>query len=395
MDLEKALEQFDSVETNLRRLEKVWEEMQQIIPSGYTFLGSSPEGLRYVELQRSYSRISNGIPAIDGYEITTIPEDVDAITQMRIEAQEVGEYTFGLRVQEDVEAPTREIDEYRSRFRRARRELVRSKLQELVSEINGLLSSLIVAVPSNRLKVRHEDWPKLVEAFQQIERLAGSQIPQTGRWSDMRRHLHFAEGHDLHDIASMDWPSVRADIEASMYSELEPVPVPTTDLASLVEAKPTGPVTTKLKWDALTAEQFERLLFNLISDAEEYVNPQWLMQTNASDRGRDLSVERIITDELSGTTRQRVIIQAKHWTKKSVRPTDVTDTLTEVSLWEPPPIQSLIIATSGRFTADAVAVIEKHNNEGKRPQIEMWAESHLELLLARRPHLVSGFNLRS
>ena len=57
-------------------------------------------------------------------------------------------------------------------------------------------------------------------------------------------------------------------------------------------------------------------------------------------------------------------------------------------------IQSLIIATSGRFTADAVALIEKHNHKGNRPQIEMWAESHLELLLARRPHLVSEFNLR-
>ena len=29
MDLEQTLEQFDAVETNLRRLEKVWEEMQQ------------------------------------------------------------------------------------------------------------------------------------------------------------------------------------------------------------------------------------------------------------------------------------------------------------------------------------------------------------------------------
>ena len=125
-----------------------------------------------------------------------------------------------------------------------------------------------------------------------------------------------------------------------------------------------------------------------------FANPQWLMHTNASDRGRDLSVDRIITDALSGTQRQRVIIQAKHWTKKSVRPIDATETLTEISLWEPPVIQSLIIATSGRFTADAVALIEKHNNEGKRPYIEMWPESHLELLLARRPHLVSEFNLR-
>lgn len=394
MDLEKALEEFDSVETNLRRLEKVWEEMQQITPSGFTFLGTSPEGLRYAELQRSYSRISNGLPAIDGYRITAVPEDVDDITEWRTNAQEVGEFEFAMHLEQRIEEPIREIDEYRSRFRRARRELVRGKLQELVAEINRLLSSLAEAVPTDRQPVEHEDWFELVAAFQQIERLAGSQISRTGRWSEMRRHLCWAQGVDVHDIAEMDWPSVRADIEASLYSELDPVPVAATDLTSLVEAKPTGPVTTKLKWDAISPEEFERLLFNLISDAEEYVNPQWLMHTNASDRGRDLSVERINTDELSGTSRQRVIIQAKHWTKKSVRPIDVTETLTEVLLWEPPVIQSLIIATSGRFTADAVALIEKHNNDGKRPQIGMWPESHLEMLLARRPHLAAAFNLR-
>ena len=394
MDLERALEQFDAVETNLRRLEKVWEEMQHIIPSSFTLLGTSPEALRYAELQRSYSLIANGIPAIDGYQITTTPEDVDDITHARLDAMEGGEFEFAVRVEQRVEQPTREIDEYRSRFRRARRDLVRSNLQELVSVINQLVSSLAEVVPSNRQPVEHEDWPELIAAFQQVERLAGSQIPQVGRWPEMRRHLYWAQGCDVQDIASVDWPSVRADIQASLYSELEPVPVGSTDLASLVQEKPTGAVTTKLKWDAISAEEFERLLFNLISDAEEYVNPQWLMQTNASDRGRDLSVQRIITDALSGTQHHRVIIQAKHWTKKSVRPTDVTDTLTEISLWEPPVIQSLIIATSGRFTADAVAFIERHNNDGKRPQIEMWAESHLELLLARRPHLVSGFNLR-
>jgi len=125
----------------------------------------------------------------------------------------------------------------------------------------------------------------------------------------------------------MDWPSVRSDIEASLYSEHEPVPVSAENLVSLVEAKPTGPVTTKLHWERISAGEFERLLLNLISDAPEYVNPQWLMQTNASDRGRDLSVERIISDALSGNQRQRAIIQAKHWTKKSVRSIDVTETL--------------------------------------------------------------------
>jgi hypothetical protein len=395
MDLERALEQFDAVETNLRRLEKVWDEMQQIIPDGVAFLGTSPEGLRYAELQRSYSQISSGIPAIDGYQITYIPADVDVIAQERLDAMELGEFEVRVSVEQRyLEEPTREIDEYRSRFRRARRELIRARLQELIALISRLLASLTESIPGYNEQVEGEDWDELVEAFQQVERLAGSQIPRVGRWSDLRRHLRFGQGGDLHDIANMDWPSVRSDIEASLYSELEPIPVGTEDLGLLVQAKPTGTVTIKLQWGAISAENFERLIFNLISDAEEYVNPQWLMQTNASDRGRDLSVDRIITDALSGTQRQRVIIQAKHWTKKSVRPIDVTETLTGISSWEPPVIHSLIIATSGRFTADAVALIEKHNNEGNRPQIEMWAESHLELLLARRPHLVAEFNLR-
>jgi Restriction endonuclease len=167
----------------------------------------------------------------------------------------------------------------------------------------------------------------------------------------------------------------------------------TEDLTTLVQAEPTGTVTTKLNWEAINAEEFERLLFNLISDTEEYVNPQWLMRTNAADRSRDLSAERVIRGELSGIQHQRVMIQAKHW-KKSIRPIDVYEALTGISAWEPPVIQVLIIATSGWFTSDAVAYIEKHNNEGKRPQIDMWPESHLELLLARRPHLVSEFNLR-
>ena len=292
--------------------------MLQIIPSGIGFLGTSPEGLRYAELQRSYSQISSGIPAIDGYQITEIPEDVDAIAQARLDAMVVGEFEDRVSVEQRyLEVPTREIDEYRSRFRRARRELVRGRLQELIASISRLLISLTETMPGDTEVVEGEDWDEIVEAFEQIERLAGSQIPRVGRWSDLRRHLRFGQGCDLYDITNMDWPSVRSDIEASLYSELEPIPVGTEDLGLLVQAKPTGTVTTKLQWDAISAEDFERLLFNLISDAEEYANPQWLMHTNASDRGRDLSVERIITDALSGTQRQRVIIQAKHCSKRS------------------------------------------------------------------------------
>ena len=111
--------------------------------------------------------------------------------------------------------------------------------------------------------------------------------------------------------------------------------------------------------------------------------------------GRDLSVDRTITDSLSGVVRRRIIVQCKHWLSRSLNVDDCLSAVGHVALWEPPRVDVLIIATSGRFTADAVQWIEKHNADGKRPEIELWPESHLELLLAPRPALVTEMGLRT
>lgn len=157
---------------------------------------------------------------------------------------------------------------------------------------------------------------------------------------------------------------------------------------------PTGPVTTRLLWERLSDEDFERLVFNLISATEGYENAEWLTHTHAPDRGRDLSVIRVREDALAGTQRDRVIIQCKHWLTKSVGVPDVSVARDQMALWAPPPVDVLVICTSGRFTTDAVQLIEKHNTERERPAIEMWADSRLEQLLAARPHLVAEFKLR-
>jgi hypothetical protein len=83
------------------------------------------------------------------------------------------------------------------------------------------------------------------------------------------------------------------------------------------------------------------------------------------------------------------------WGEKSVSPKDVTEAKTAMKLWEPPPVDVLIVATTGRFTVDAVTLIEKNNTDGERPRIDMWPENHLERLLAKRPDIVTSFNLRS
>ena len=65
-----------------------------------------------------------------------------------------------------------------------------------------------------------------------------------------------------------------------------------------------------------------------------------------------------------------------------------------MALWSNPRVDVLTIATSGRFTADAVAWIESHNASGASIKIEMWPESHLERVLAGRPAVIAEFGLR-
>jgi hypothetical protein len=119
-----------------------------------------------------------------------------------------------------------------------------------------------------------------------------------------------------------------------------------------------------------------------------------VQHTHAPDRGRDLSVITVENDPLAGVRRYRVIIQCKHWLTKSVGASDVNSVRGQMELWQPPRVDRLIIATSGRFSADAIALVEQHNLADRALHIGMWPDSHLELLLAARPHLIGQFGLK-
>lgn len=395
MNLDQALGEFDAAETTLRRLEDVWQRLIELVPSGISFMGSSAEGIEYEDLQRAFRALADGLPAIGTSRISEVPLDLDEIAQNRFDAQEIGEIEALVAVERGVSTPGEAIREYRFQFNWARRQLVRHRVQELIAQVQDLLSELVSKVQSNNEPVIDPKWTVLVESVREIERLMGSGMTRKGRWSELARHIAFGQGCDLHDIANHDWPSVLADIESALFGELEPIPVQVDDLAELAASQPRGPVSTKLAWEVLDDEGFERLVFNIIGDARGYENPKWLTRTHAPDRGRDLSVDRVVPDALSGVTHQRAIVQCRHWLTKSVRAPDVAEAVAAVKLCEPPPVDVLILVTSGRFTADAVTWIEKHNHDRDRPIIHAWAETHLESLLAQRPHLVSEFGLRS
>jgi len=187
---------------------------------------------------------------------------------------------------------------------------------------------------------------------------------------------------------------VRHELSRVTFGDDDPLPVDLADLNELLESRPAARISTKLNWEALDDESFEGLVFRLLSDAPEYENVRWFTKTNAPDRGRDISADRVIRDSLGGTTFKRVIVQCKHWLSKSVGPSDVSSVAGQMDLWGPPRVDVVIIATSGRFTTDAVDMAERQNASDRALRIEMWPESHLEALLAARPGVVADFGLR-
>ena len=382
-----ALERFEATEANLVKLERLWDELESLTPASIQFGGSA----EHEDRVRCYSLILRSLPAIDSWRPETEPMEIDDVAQNRLDAMELGEPHILSSVEAEIEKPGRELREYRFRFNQKRRALIRDALIDLIDTIDEDIRHLKTMANSSEppASPQSDDWARLLHHVREIEVLLGSSVPKPPRWGDMLRHIKFAELGDLEDIETIDWPSIKKALRKDLYGENEPLPVDVADLGELVATRPGGSVTTELAWSNLNDDGFERLVFSLISNEPGYENPEWLMRTRAADRGRDLSVTRVMMDGLSGTRRQRVVIQCKHWLSKSVALPDVSSARDQMALWPNPPVDILIIATSGRFTSDAVAWIEQHNHTGVRPLIEMWAESHLERLLASRPALIA------
>ena len=390
--LMNALEKFEATEANIAKIERLWSELENAVPSGISF-GEDPD---YDDKVRAYSLLLDALPMIDGWKPTMSPWTLNEIAQIRWDVLELDEPTAFVQIEEGIAQPGKEIRAYRFQFNVKRRALIRDALVQLIGDVDSDLRVLRKKLTNrdDSIPLPPELWAALQRHISEIEVLLGSSVPKPRRWTDMLRHIRFGELQDFHDIERHDWPSIKEALHRGLYGLDDPLPVGIQDLAELVTAKPSGSIATKLDWSSLDDGEFERLLFALIGNEAGYENPEWLMQTRAPDCGRDLSVTRTTRDALSGTIHQRVVIQCKHWQTRSVNLQDASLAKEQMALWKNPRVDVLIIATSGRFTRDAVEWIELHNARGTSPRIEMWPESHLEHLLSARPALIAEFNLR-
>lgn len=387
MTLDQLLRQFEKIDANLKKIDVNLRRLDEIESA------TTSTGYSFDDCAGAVYDIWNALPPIDGWKPDIEIYDPNQKTLMRFDAQEVGEPHAFFAVEEEFEQAEATIKDYKRRARQKRLDVTRARILELSEQADQAVSVLKSKIKAGASDFFAEHEP-ISEAVKEIDALLGSAFQRPPRWSDLRRHLSFWEECDVHDIVNHDWPSVYPVLTEQLYTEDEPIKLDIGDLGTITVSAGNKPVTTQLNWDRLDEENFERLIFNLIVEEPGYHDPKWLMRGNAPDRGRDLSVDRAYEDSLSGVIRSRIIIQCKHWRTKSVSIGDISSLKEQIKLWEPPTVDVVIITTSGRFTADAVAWIEKHNQSGQSPRIDMWPESHLEMLLVRRPGLIASFHLK-
>lgn len=389
VDLNAALSTFDRVAVTLDRLASVAD---RLVDASKLTTTSQRE---FERLSRAYHHLAAALPAIDGFRVDVVPASFDTLVQWHYDAQEVGEPAAILDWERAAEAPSAAVDEYRFHFDVQRRHLVRERADELSREVDDLLSTVEIdrgecwaAWPDD-----HGSWSQLEGRIRELHRLTATFAP-LAPWNDILRHLRFAEAVDLFDICEKDWPAIRQSLELSLYAEDEPLPVDVEDLADLVRSRPAGQVSAELDWGQLTPGEFERLIFDLVRQSDSYEDADLSMTTHAPDRSRDVQAYRIHRDGLGKTKRLRVIFQCKHWQSKSVGGSDLAQCIEMVKLWDHPRVDVLVVATTGRFSQDALAIAERREESGELPAVELWPDTHLETLMARYPAIATTYGLR-
>src|SRR5262245_14229553 len=99
--LTDALKQFEIVEANLTKLERLCSEALHLIPKGISF-GTDPE---YEDKCRTIEEVLRHLPAIDGWKPTLSFSELDAIAQTRFDLAELDEPTAAITFESSLEEP--------------------------------------------------------------------------------------------------------------------------------------------------------------------------------------------------------------------------------------------------------------------------------------------------
>lgn len=394
MNLDDAIEELNKVAANLELLKKKWDELESLLnyPTEGNWDQKGKEQYEYKCLE--FEDLLEGIPKIGEKEINNVLPDYDNVSQGARDVIDLQEADLFTSFYSKVYEQGSEISHYEYVLKKERRKLIFNQVENFIEDVDNILDSLkfILKERDSEDSLKLEEVDPLKHKILQLDNLMGDSVPRPNRWSDLNRHLSFAQVHDLDDIISLDWPSIKTALKSSFRGN-DPFKINIENIKDLVNsADKSGEIGTGLDWSAITPEKFERLCADLLESSPNWENIEWNTSTRASDRGRDITAFWVFNDETRGTIRERAIIQCKHLLKSNVSARDI-ETFQNLSLTHGK-VDLYIIMTSGKVTDQVTQIVDKQNENNQKPRVEIWADWKLEQLLASHPDIIKSYGLK-
>ncbi len=336
--IEEKIKIFDLIEVNLTKSDYIWEKISK-------YLNGKSDSEDYEILVQKFYNVIQTLPKIENWMPSPEIHELSEVTKLLIENDEIGDWEFTIDMNKKLFQPEQEIRQYKYLVRKKRHEIIREYIKQYLIEIEKEIERILIDYKDakNNSTIKDDDIVTIVRNSNHIEFLIGkAKYPK--RWSDFKRHIHFHLKQDFEDIKKNDLPDIWGSLNEIIYHKEEPLHIGIESLDDIEgEEIPSKLVIKSLKWNNLNDDSFERIIYNLISSTSNYENPKWLTKTRAADKGRDLSVDKIVHDDLVDTQRFKVIIQCKHWLSKSLNVEDIIVSKEKIKNLEPPKIEIFIL----------------------------------------------------
>jgi hypothetical protein len=233
VQISEALRQFEAVEANLAKLERLCQEIEKLVPNEIQF-GSDPD---YEDRCRSFRDVLSALPMIDGWKPECSFPDLDYLAQKQLDYEESGEISCVVEANASIEIPGKDLRDYRFRFIKKRRALIQRALSEQINLIDSIICNIKgLLVPNTQMDSSMEGpyWEDLRDHVDQINMLLDSKIKKPPKWHDLKQHLDSGLLSDFRDIERTDWPIVKDGLKECLFGINDPVPVQVDDLSELV-----------------------------------------------------------------------------------------------------------------------------------------------------------------
>jgi hypothetical protein len=218
-ELVHGLENCERIDANLSALEALWLEIAALFDRSLR----CPQ-----ETADAFGRLAETLPEIDGLSISAYLVAGVGADEQRQDTGVGGDLGGVPAIERRLLESARQLMDYRCRLNGRRLGLLGMYARSVVAQLDEVIFSF------DRAQRRWPSQSYLGDArglVNELEVRVRPRVPGRARWEDLRRHLRFAEPHDLLEVSRFDWPNVRHAVLnrfGDTFDALDPIEPPAT-----------------------------------------------------------------------------------------------------------------------------------------------------------------------